>query len=456
MNSLVIYKCSKLLNDIKILKCNNCKCLKCSLTRLIQAETFKCPCCNLTLNETISNDYHNEFNKYKREIDDLVERKIDGINEIIIHCDSVRTQVRQHFDIKIVELMAKTRDLFLKQIDSYEIDFIQQYSNNATKLFEQFLDIYNQNDNLKDKDKIKTIINFRIRKLLSTKLKKEKNIFLEFLPNQTNESSSSMCLQLIGNLSNYKKLDIFLTYESIFDASFHKKYLFVHSYNPNDYFSKFNARLTVYNKKTMNLIALLDFKRKINAFCLFENNYCYSNSRTITILSINKFVEKKSILIKDDITYWSLCANYQFIFGLNDRNKIDIYDWNLKLVKSIGQSNDSTGAFYFKDTVLQINIKDDFLIIRQSNSIRIIDKNSGKLVKKVENIQKCYRFVIDDNYNQIVAFTDCAIYRIYFKGQHIEKSEFNFIKEFRFKIMSYLSIKNYILLSNDNKKLYST
>jgi len=113
--------------------------------------------------------------------------------------------------------------------------------------------------------------------------------------------------------------------------------------------------------------------------------YCYSGHYFLKALNDN-LTEIKSIntLYKYNYNYKILGSNDLNIFCLTTNvnpNHLSIYDWNLQLIKSIGQFSYPNNPFYFPTDIIQLENKNSKYYWLNTNTFNILDETTGIILK---------------------------------------------------------------------------
>ena len=126
----------------------------------------------------------------------------------------------------------------------------------------------------------------------------------------------------------------------------------------------------------------------------------------------------------EDFKYKLIGVNNDYIFcATNNRNdcSIVVYNYNLDLIRKIGQSKVSNDPFYFPTNINAFFNRDNKYFTRTNtgaklNEIRCVDETNGNLLQRVF-INKLKYFTIDSNGNvitiesvddfNILKFCDC-------------------------------------------------
>jgi hypothetical protein len=162
----------------------------------------------------------------------------------------------------------------------------------------------------------------------------------------------------------------------------------------------------------------VNFLLNIYSLCEYNNTIVFSLPKSLKIQNTKDLGKSmKSINLKNCLFYKSLYADSLNIIGLNNNNKVDIYDWQLKLTQTIGQTKNSNEAFYFKD-ILQISYRNGRFICRCDNgNIKIINQIDGVALNTIKI--DSYHFFIN-SMHQIVAFCDNFIKYYSLNGDLVE------------------------------------
>jgi hypothetical protein len=99
---------------------------------------------------------------------------------------------------------------------------------------------------------------------------------------------------------------------------------------------------------------------------------------------------------------------------MNDDYIVECFDWSLEEVKTIGQSEDVHGPFYFEDVYQNRNKK---FYSRFLDSIDIVIENDGTLIERI--YINNYKFIIVDDKKHLVVFSWESIDRY-----HLESGDF--------------------------------
>jgi hypothetical protein len=123
-------------------------------------------------------------------------------------------------------------------------------------------------------------------------------------------------------------------------------------------------------------------------FCLTESQgYSLNNSSLdITKLSLNK----------------QTTSGVQYTNNTNNSGLIKIYNWELGLLKSIGQNVNPDVPYYIETPIYQILVTKGKIFLRKENVVSIIDEKFGKLVSKLE----CnYKLLTNGSNSNIIAIS---------------------------------------------------
>ena len=113
--------------------------------------------------------------------------------------------------------------------------------------------------------------------------------------------------------------------------------------------------------------------------------YCSSRNYFLKALNDN-LTEIKSIKTPNNYNYKILGSNDNNILvvclttSLNS-NHLCIYDWNLQLIKSIGQFSYPNNPFYFPTNIIQLENKNSKYYWFDSNTFNILDETTGIILK---------------------------------------------------------------------------
>jgi hypothetical protein len=87
----------------------------------------------------------------------------------------------------------------------------------------------------------------------------------------------------------------------------------------------------------------------------------------------------------------SICANDEKIICLRNDRKVHIYNWSLKFIEEIGQNESEESPFYFQGA-WQIETRNNRYIIDCGDKIKILDSDSGKLLKSINIREETFFF----------------------------------------------------------------
>jgi hypothetical protein len=191
---------------------------------------------------------------------------------------------------------------------------------------------------------------------------------------------------------------------------------------------------------------------RIDSFYLFNEYIIETSNGTI-------YISKKDSLLKNIFSKYtarhkiiSVCAINKFILALDFGYEVSYYSHELKYLKKIGQKEDETKPFYF-NKVKQIDIRDDTLYLRRDDSIDIMNESTGIVTISIK-ILKCYKFIIDDKMEQLIAFNGDGIFRFDLKsGKSISNINTSNSIPKDYKFLEYKDGR-YLLKSRNNKELY--
>jgi hypothetical protein len=138
---------------------------------------------------------------------------------------------------------------------------------------------------------------------------------------------------------------------------------------------------SIFNFKLMSEMRKLDHLIKfnyINTLTTFQDcaimNAQSKNKWYLVILDENI---RSDIEFECKKVYKSICANSQKIICLTNKNTLDIYNWQLKLLSTVGTNKIYEPYCIFSHRVLGIQCLNNKLIIRSRNDIIIINLSTG-------------------------------------------------------------------------------
>jgi hypothetical protein len=386
----------------------------------------------IDLNKELLLNLNSKLETLKKSIDELNLKKLNAEKSIKSHCDFLRNDIDLAAD-SVLQLVEEFREKLLKQIDNYEIDTLKAYSNNfkektKTKndletLIKNKETIYNQMKEeieyptmkmVQDKkDQIKKDLcqlHSHLKELKMAKNQFHQQIFNDKIIKFQKEIPST---QLIGFTHFYNKIIDFddgfskldtemIPFRRPFDSFINPIFL--------DNGDIFIEVLHFKTNASQSMFYILDstfaqikhqksgVKDYINITYHFDNFVIILSTKNVNdhrVLSVlrSDLSQVASKSVKDSNYLDSICANSTEILLINDENKIEVYNWELDKLYTVGQSLNSTEPFYFQNLSL-IDCKNDKIVLLDSNVIKIIDQPTGVLINSIQNVD-CVNFVIN-------------------------------------------------------------
>ena len=305
----------------------------------------------------------NKINKYEKErIKDYQELK-DHKEEFTKFVDEMKkfhtewSSYLKHFEIKDQEVLdANTRANELK---------------NKSKEEKTKLDHFNFNGQY-----------LKYHKNLSSI---DKRILGSFSPNSNGPLSfeSLIKFSIRGILTDYRSdLKIEMLSKDAFIVSYHNSsgYSSLKILNKNMIQYTYNHKMPNGYTNYCSQISFAYEKNKIAA-----SLYCPSGYHYLKTINSN-LTEIKKIQTPSNYSYQILGSNDFNIFCLTkslNANRLNIYDWNLLLIKQIGQSTNLNSPFYFPNDIIQFSSNNGKYYWLNANSFNILDELNGDIIKTI-------------------------------------------------------------------------
>jgi hypothetical protein len=423
-----------------------------------------------------------QLTELKDKINHLRSNLNKGIDFITEHCDELRNEIELKTE-SIIQEIEKYKENLFQQIDIYEVECKKIFSNNEnlTKDQRRYNEIIVKEDLFYDETK--TQKSFDNQKMMIKLIKKKINIIdieLKDYHSKIFNDNKMIFLDCQDDIKPQSMTGV-LKFEKIklFDFNNYKQRLnietlilnFNHNYGNgiNHIFILDNGdfcvvyvenavKMIIFDKnlhpknESKYLYSIIDENndhqfRSLSEhfkFSTFNNqiivNYSYNDNSNdeifhLTILDANFNIEKR---IKcSTMKYSSICADCETIICLNKLNFLDIYDWNLNKIKTIGQQIDNSEPFFIKGSS-QIETINEKIIVRETNKIRILDHKDG--IERVSIQVKCKQMFLDREYDQIFIITKNEIIIYDLNGEKVDSLP---TKDYSYFIILLKHKKNY-------------
>jgi len=129
----------------------------------------------------------------------------------------------------------------------------------------------------------------------------------------------------------------------------------------------------------------------IEQFTKHKNNIFVYSGNCLERLNLDLYIAK-TVNIGYDISF--LSANDAHVYMYRNK-KLYIYQNDLKPLNQVGQSNNSTGAFYFPTDIKQFESHKGMYYWLNNTNLQILREEDGQLVKSVSVTTN--NFIIDSN-----------------------------------------------------------
>ena len=93
---------------------------------------------------------------------------------------------------------------------------------------------------------------------------------------------------------------------------------------------------------------------------------------------------------------WCLSATHTHVYAYYF-HQLCVYDYELVLIKQVGQQNNPTGPFYFLTGIKQLEVNKGKIYFLNCRNLQILKEDSGELVKSVAVDADNITFDSEDN-----------------------------------------------------------
>jgi len=346
----------------------------------------------------------NEIDVHKSTLEGILQ---NGLCQIKDHCLSLRQKVDLAAEQAIEEIQLNREDL-MQQIDSYEISTGQTFKNDQLSKdeFERSASEcssfsaqwraylkkvrINEEDILNTYDSAVALKTETERKIvqLNTLVFGRKLIDFErgftTMPGLGQIRHQSLnfcrlddfeCLDISGRVCRAKKIEVLARVDNSFEVFF------------IDYCNRAVERLT-FDKQSSQVVGS-DSVRKENYLCLRRIDETAvltqytdeSEDSYLELLSASDLSVVELLRIDYDPLFISSCDRFVYSFG---NAKLNIFDRQLKLIKSIGQRAWPSRPFYFPANIRQFECNNGRYFVLTRTHLRIMREDSGELIRSIE------------------------------------------------------------------------
>lgn len=372
----------------------------------------------------------NDIQKAINELSYSIDHGVDCIKE---HCLNLRVDVQLATESIIKEVNEKSEQILL-QINQYETERIKDFEETRTnekkagfiemveelKQFHSEWDDYIKEFMISESEVIKAN---RLALDLKSKSMREKaklqnfnfnGHYLKYIKNEQNLEKnilgSLFSTKPVGNFNQLNIKDLFPDYRSDFKMELIKQNYLIGYCNTRNSIS---LNIIDHNKRVLNTYQITEltygnpdidhqnafsFKIINNQKIIVFINYYDHNQPSKLILFDERFT--REFEIKANAHYIKLAANSSNIYCINiennlDKGKLDIYDLNLTLISSIGQSIDPINPFYIPNDLIQLENKNGKYLWLNPIGLSIVCEQTGIILKTIQI--KSEKILIDSN-----------------------------------------------------------
>jgi hypothetical protein len=453
VNKTTCSVCNETFKDPRWLPCGECICNKCinglacpfcktnhtapvkgfpickvmvSLIKEKPMGEFKCKAIDRLKSELI------EIKDKMNTLNSKMHLSIESISE---HCEVVRNQI----DIKTESIMLEIencKEKLIKDVDDYEMRCKETVENK--KYEQQFKQIIKQNEgflekytNYIKKQKIdeeeaikmnqdaflqKNILTNEIKNFDATIFDKKKILFEDFEKNFVSSMIGTIIYKPI-RLFDFNNYNTSVNLAQIINFTAFRNIMVLEN---GDFVTTFN------DYSNLSSIAIFDRDTKLIKTSQLKTLTGSTSSTLFTANSYKDFIIlnyltsyyylstlSSSFVINNSINcgkqYISVCGNSESIIGLN-ANTIDIYNPQLQLIRTAGQTKCLLPHFINDKNITQIEILNKRYILRTENKLRMINIDTG-----IEEVS-----IEVSNYQLIMG------YKKFYVVAYNEKNEFEF------------------------------
>jgi hypothetical protein len=393
---------------------NNCN----KSTNLDMENDITCPCPHLR--------------QLRNEIDELKEKKKNGIKEISTSFDYLREEIDIATESLIEIIREKSSDL-LNKVDEIEKEYIDKFSNDQemSNNFDHKIEEYERYyQSLTTKKTEKRSVQEILKKLSSDKKRLKCNIFNKnFVNFKINENE--LTTSIIGTIeyeylncstfNDYQKINVTDSIRSKSKYSKGEMEIASLDYLKNQEKFIIAYSCVVWNDVEENSLASFNsnFKKlikNIDANFVTERLITCSNDNKIIMYPFKKGLHHTLTIINSDLNIerqkqikinpLSMCATNDKVFILleqHDTRKLSICNMQLQVIEQYGQSDDPAIPFFMNQELQQILfIQTGYFVLRYIDKLDIITEKNGQVEEVAIDINR--NNMILNSKNKIIYF----------------------------------------------------